>query len=144
VRPCNSTTKPEKGQIGKGDITSHSMSDTPQLRGRFGLPPSTKPGVGYPVAKVMGLMDAATGLFATLIGVPLFTQVEGWPSTTTCATSCSCTPCCTPAISCWEIARIAHMPIWSCYNCKACAHLPPCGSIDPSAQHTLPQTRAQP
>jgi hypothetical protein len=56
------------------DASSHSMSDTPELRGCFGLPPSTKPGVGYPVAKVMGLMDAATGLFATLIGVPLFTH----------------------------------------------------------------------
>jgi hypothetical protein len=56
------------------DATSHSMSDTPELRGRFGLPPSTKPGVGYPVAKVMGLMDAATGLFSALIGVPLFTH----------------------------------------------------------------------
>jgi hypothetical protein len=56
------------------DASSHSMSDTPQLRGRFGLPPSTKPGVGYPVAKVMGLMDAATGLFSTLLAVPLFTH----------------------------------------------------------------------
>src|SRR5580700_8819491 len=46
------------------DASSHSMSDTPQLRERFGLPPGVKPGVGYPVAKVMGLMDAATGLFA--------------------------------------------------------------------------------
>ncbi len=56
------------------DASSHSMSDTPGLRKFFGLPPSTKPGVGYPVAKVMGLMDAATGLFAALIGVPLFTH----------------------------------------------------------------------
>jgi hypothetical protein len=56
------------------DASSHSMSDTPELRGRFGLPPGTKPGVGYPVAKLMGLMDAATGLFYALIGVPLFTH----------------------------------------------------------------------
>jgi len=56
------------------DASSHSTSDTPQLRKRFGLPPGTKPGIGYPVAKVMGLMDAATGLFAALIGVPLFTH----------------------------------------------------------------------
>jgi hypothetical protein len=56
------------------DASSHSMSDTPGLRKFFGLPPGTKPGVGYPVAKVMGLMDVATGLFAALIGVPLFTH----------------------------------------------------------------------
>jgi hypothetical protein len=56
------------------DASSHSMSDTPALRRRFGLPPGVKSGIGYPVAKVMGLMDAATGLFAMLIGVPLFTH----------------------------------------------------------------------
>jgi hypothetical protein len=50
------------------------MSDTPALRQRFGLPPSSKPGVGYPVAKIMGLLDAATGMFATLLAVPLFTH----------------------------------------------------------------------
>ena len=56
------------------DASNHSMSDTPELRKHFALPPSTKPGIGYPVAKVMGLMDLATGLFATLLGAPLFTH----------------------------------------------------------------------
>jgi hypothetical protein len=56
------------------DASSFSMSDTPELREHFGLPPSCKPGVGYPVAKLMGLMDAATGLFSRLLAAPLFTH----------------------------------------------------------------------
>lgn len=56
------------------DASSHSMSDAPELHEHFGLPSSTKPGIGYPVAKLMGLMDAATGLFAALLAVPLFTH----------------------------------------------------------------------
>jgi hypothetical protein len=56
------------------DASSFSMSDTDELREHFGLPPSCKPGVGYPVAKLMGLMDAATGLFAQLLAAPLFTH----------------------------------------------------------------------
>ena len=56
------------------DASSHSMSDTPGLREHFGLPPSCKPGVGYPVAKLMGLMDLATGMFSTLLAAPLFTH----------------------------------------------------------------------
>jgi len=31
-----------------------------------------KPGVGYPMAKIMGLMDAATGMFLQLLELPLF------------------------------------------------------------------------
>jgi hypothetical protein len=56
------------------DASSHSLSDSPGLREHFGLPPSCKPGVGYPVAKLMGLMDLATGLFTTLLAAPLFTH----------------------------------------------------------------------
>jgi hypothetical protein len=56
------------------DASSFSMSDTAELREHFGLPPSCKPGIGYPVAKLMGLMDAATGLFARLLAAPLFTH----------------------------------------------------------------------
>ena len=56
------------------DASSFSMSDTTELREHFGLPPSCKPGIGYPVAKLMGLMDAATGLFTRLLAAPLFTH----------------------------------------------------------------------
>jgi hypothetical protein len=54
------------------DGTTHSMEDTPGLRAHFGLPCSVKEGVGYPVGKLMGLLDAATGMFVSLLAVPLF------------------------------------------------------------------------
>jgi hypothetical protein len=57
-----------------GDGSSASMPDTPPLRRRFGLPPGQKAGIGYPMARVMGLLDAATGLFVELLALPLFTH----------------------------------------------------------------------
>lgn len=54
------------------DSSSFSMSDTPDLRRHFGLPPGTSEGVGYPVAKLLGLLDAATGLFISVLALPLF------------------------------------------------------------------------
>lgn len=54
------------------DGSSFSMSDTPELRRHFGLPSGQKIGVGYPTAKIMGLLDAATGLFCQMLALPLF------------------------------------------------------------------------
>ena len=54
------------------DGSSFSMGDTPQLREHFGLPPGTQAGVGYPVAKLLGLLDVATGLFVDMLALPLF------------------------------------------------------------------------
>jgi hypothetical protein len=54
------------------DSSSFSMSDTPALRRHFGLPPHTIEGVGYPVAKLLGLLDVATGLFVHMLALPLF------------------------------------------------------------------------
>ncbi len=54
------------------DGSTHSMEDTPGLRAHFGLPCGVKEGVGYPVGKLMGLLDAATGMFVGLLAVPLF------------------------------------------------------------------------
>ena len=54
------------------DGSSFSTGDTPDLRGRFGLPPGAQAGVGYPVAKLPGLLDAATGLFVDMLALPLF------------------------------------------------------------------------
>jgi hypothetical protein len=56
------------------DGSSYSMPDTPQLRKHFDLPAGTKPGVGYPSGKLMGLLDAATGMFLSLLALPLFTH----------------------------------------------------------------------
>jgi Transposase DDE domain len=55
------------------DCSSFSMSDTPALRERYGLPQSrgAKEGVSYPVAKFMALLDRTTGCFVRLIPGPL-------------------------------------------------------------------------
>jgi hypothetical protein len=54
------------------DAVAHSMEDTPELRAHFGLPSGVKEGVGYPVGKLMGLLDAVTGMFVSLLAMPLF------------------------------------------------------------------------
>jgi hypothetical protein len=54
------------------DGSSYSLQDTPLLREHFNLPPGTTPGVGYPMGKLMGLLDAATGMFISLLALPLF------------------------------------------------------------------------
>jgi len=54
------------------DGSSYSMPDTPELRTHFDLPPGSRAGVGYPMGKLMGLLDAATGLFVSLLALPLF------------------------------------------------------------------------
>jgi hypothetical protein len=43
------------------DGTGVSMPDTPGLAQAFGLPPNTKPGVGFPVAHIAGLISWSTG-----------------------------------------------------------------------------------
>jgi hypothetical protein len=50
------------------------MPDTPKLRDHFGLPAGASPGVGYPSGKLMGLLDLATGMFLSLLALPLFTH----------------------------------------------------------------------
>ncbi len=54
------------------DGSTFSMSDAPPLREHFDLPPGQLPGVGYPAGKLMGLLDAATGMFKSLLALPLF------------------------------------------------------------------------
>ena len=52
------------------DGSSFSTADTPQLREHFGLYPSGKPGVSYPMGKLLGLLDVATGLFVQMLAMP--------------------------------------------------------------------------
>jgi hypothetical protein len=58
------------------DCSSFSMSDTPALRQHFGQVRAggVKAGVGYPVAKLAGLLDAATGMFLQMLAAPLYTH----------------------------------------------------------------------
>jgi len=54
------------------DGSTYSMEDTPELHAHFNLPTGTREGVGYPMGKLMGLLDAATGMFVSLFSLPLF------------------------------------------------------------------------
>lgn len=54
------------------DGSNYSMPDTPELAAHFNLAPGTKAGVGYPMGKLMGLLDLTTGMFTSLLGLPLF------------------------------------------------------------------------
>jgi hypothetical protein len=54
------------------DGSTYSMEDTPDLHAHFNLPTGTTEGVGYPMGKLMGLLDAATGMFVSLLSLPLF------------------------------------------------------------------------
>lgn len=60
------------GRVLVADGSSVSTPDAPGMLDHFQLPRGQKPGVGYPMAKIMGLMDAATGMFLQLLELPLF------------------------------------------------------------------------
>jgi hypothetical protein len=59
-------------RIWVADGSTYSMPDTPELVAHFDLAGGTRPGVGYPMGKLMGLLDGATGMFASLLALPLF------------------------------------------------------------------------
>ncbi len=56
------------------DGSSFSMSDTPELQEHFGQPGGQQPGCGFPVAHVMGLFHAGTGMALKMLGAPLRTS----------------------------------------------------------------------
>jgi hypothetical protein len=56
------------------DGTGFSMPDTSKLREHFGMPPRQMLGVGYPVCKLMAVLDMASGLFLHTLALPLFTH----------------------------------------------------------------------
>jgi hypothetical protein len=54
------------------DSSSYTTADTPELVAHFHLPQQAKVGVAYPMGKLMGLLDATTGMFQSLLALPLF------------------------------------------------------------------------
>lgn len=60
------------GRILAVDGSTFSMPDTKALRERFGLRSGQQPGVGYPVASIMGMLDLASGLFVQMPALPMF------------------------------------------------------------------------
>jgi len=53
------------------DGSSFSMPDTDELQACFGQPSGQKKGCGFPVASLMAMMDAATGLIVEAFALPL-------------------------------------------------------------------------
>jgi hypothetical protein len=56
------------------DATAFSMPDTPALRKQFGYPPGQREGCGFPVGKLLGVIDALTGVICVAMGCPLFSH----------------------------------------------------------------------
>ena len=56
------------------DGSAFSMPDTPQLQQHFGQPGAQKPGCGFPVAKILALFHARTGLLMAVFATPLRTH----------------------------------------------------------------------
>lgn len=56
------------------DGSSFSMPDTPSLQEAFGQPTGQKKGCGFPVAHLMVLFSAATGLLLDALPSPLYTS----------------------------------------------------------------------
>jgi hypothetical protein len=50
------------------------MPDTPVLQDAFGQPTEQRPGSGFPVARLLGLFHAGTGLLLKLMVAPLLTH----------------------------------------------------------------------
>jgi len=58
------------------DGTSTIAPDTPDSQKAFDHPTGQKPGCGFPVPKIFGLFDAATGLILEWLAFPLHTQEQ--------------------------------------------------------------------
>ena len=56
------------------DGSACSMPDTPVLQGAFGQSPEQRPGCGVPVAHLLGLFHASTGVLLKLVVAPLLTH----------------------------------------------------------------------
>ena len=56
------------------DVTTFSMPDTPALRQHFGYPPGQRPGLGFPIGKLLGIIDALSGCVLVALGCPLFSH----------------------------------------------------------------------
>jgi Transposase DDE domain len=56
------------------DGSGCSMPDTPTLQDAFGQPTEQRPGCGFPVARLLGLFHAGTGMLLKLVVAPLLTH----------------------------------------------------------------------
>jgi hypothetical protein len=56
------------------DGSSFSMPDAPELQAHFGQPGNQKPGCGFPVASILVMFHAGTGLLLGVLAAPLRTH----------------------------------------------------------------------
>jgi len=56
------------------DGSGCSMPDTPALQAAFGQPTEQRPGCGFPVARLLGLFHAGSGVLLKLVVAPLLTH----------------------------------------------------------------------
>jgi Transposase DDE domain len=56
------------------DGSAFSMPDTPELQAHFGQPGNQKPGCGFPVASILVMFHAGTGLLLKTLAAPLRTH----------------------------------------------------------------------
>jgi hypothetical protein len=56
------------------DGSGGSMPDTPALQPAFGQPSEPRPGCGFPVARLLGLFHAGSGVLLKLVIAPLLTH----------------------------------------------------------------------
>jgi hypothetical protein len=56
------------------DGSSFSMPDTAELQAHFGQPGNQKPGCGFPVASILAMFHAGTGLLLDVMATPLRTH----------------------------------------------------------------------
>ena len=68
---CQQTLTHSQQRVLVVDGSGFSMSDTPPLRRWFGLSGATKVGVGFPLGRILGLLDLASGMFLTVCATPL-------------------------------------------------------------------------
>lgn len=57
-----------------GDATSFSMPDCAELRRHFGYPSGQREGCGFPIGKLLGVIDALSGAVMMALCCPLFTH----------------------------------------------------------------------
>jgi hypothetical protein len=55
-----------------GDSTTYSTPDSAELRRHFRYPPDQRPGCGFPVGRLLAVIDAGTGAALMAMGCPLF------------------------------------------------------------------------
>lgn len=71
--PCGATLLQGR-RVLLADATTFSTPDTPALRDQFGYPPGQRQGCGFPVGRLLGVIDAISGCVMMALGCPLFTH----------------------------------------------------------------------